>query len=79
MSGGSIAPLSDRLEIDGETATVTLDPETRMLRGAFVGLSGGADFYATNIPDLIEEGRRSLAVYLGLCREKGIEPRPKVA
>lgn len=50
-----------------------------MLRGAFVGLSGGADFYATNIPDLIEEGRRSLAVYLGLCREKGIEPRPKVA
>lgn len=79
MSGGSIAPMNDLLEIDGETVIVTFDPEIRMLRGAFIGLSGGADFYATNIPDLIEEGRRSLAVYLDICREKGIEPRPKVA
>ncbi|MGV0758915.1 type II toxin-antitoxin system HicB family antitoxin [Tistrella mobilis] len=79
MSGGSIAPMNDLLEIDGETVIVTFDPEIRMLRGAFIGLSGGADFYATTMPDLIEEGRRSLAVYLCLCRERGIKPRPKVA
>jgi predicted HicB family RNase H-like nuclease len=65
------------IEIEGEAAVIAFDPEIRMLRGEFVGLSGGADFYAESVHDLMEEGRRSLAVYLDMCREKGIEPRRK--
>ncbi|WP_244743409.1 type II toxin-antitoxin system HicB family antitoxin [Mesorhizobium sp. L-8-10] len=48
-----------------------------MLRGEFVGLNGGADFYAESVHALIEEGSKSLTVYLEMCREKGIEPRRK--
>ena len=65
------------LEIGGEKAVIAFDPEIQMLRGEFVGLTGGADFYAESVSDLIEEGRKSLAVYLAMCREKGIEPRRK--
>lgn len=65
------------LDIDGEKAVVTFDPEIGMLRGEFVGLNGGADFYAESVPELIEEGRKSLAVFLELCREKGVEPHRK--
>ena len=43
-------------------------------RGEFIGLSGGADFYAETILALAAEGRASLRVYLDLCREKGVEP-----
>lgn len=62
------------IEIDGHKALVTFDPELEMLRGEFLGLSGGADFYAAAVPELMEEGRKSLTVYLEMCREKSIEP-----
>lgn len=65
------------IEIDGEKAVIAFDPELELLRGEFVGLSGGADFYAESVHDLIEEGRKSLAVYFEMCQEKGIEPRRK--
>jgi len=65
------------LKINGEKAVIAFDPEIQMLRGEFVGLNGGADFYVESVHDLIEEGRKSLAVYLEMCREKGIEPRRK--
>ncbi len=65
------------LEIGGEKAVIAFDPEIQMLRGEFIGLTGGADFYAESVSDLIEEGRKSLSVYLAMCREKGIEPRRK--
>ncbi len=65
------------IEIDGEKAVVTFDSDIQMLRGEFIGLNGGADFYAESVHDLIEEGRKSLAVYLEMCREKGIEPGRK--
>jgi predicted HicB family RNase H-like nuclease len=45
-----------------------------MLRGEFLGLSGGADFYASSVDGLLVEGRQSLQVYLDMCREKNIEP-----
>jgi predicted HicB family RNase H-like nuclease len=63
------------LEIEGEKAIVAYDPDIRKFRGEFVGLNGGADFYAESVNELAEEGRRSLAVFLDLCREKGVEPR----
>jgi predicted HicB family RNase H-like nuclease len=62
------------IEIDGHKALVTFDPEIEMLRGEFLGLSGGADFYAAGVAELMDEGRQSLAVYLDMCREKNIEP-----
>ena len=65
------------IEIDGEKAVITFDPDIQMLRGEFVGLNGGADFYAESVHDLFEEGQKSLAVYLEMCREKGIEPGRK--
>ena len=65
------------IEIDGEKAVVAFDPEIQQLRGEFVGLNGGADFYGDSVHALIEEGRKSLAVFLLICREKGIEPHRK--
>ena len=64
-------------DINGEKAIITFDPDIQMLRGEFIGLNGGADFYAENVQDLIAEGRKSLAIYLDMCREKNIEPRRK--
>ncbi len=69
--------MNNVVEINGEKAVIAFDPEIQMLRGEFVGLNGGADFYAVNVYDLIEEGRTSLTVYLEMCREKGVEPHRK--
>ena len=63
------------IEIDGHKAVVSFDPEIGMFRGEFLGLSGGADFYAEGVKTLLAEGRKSLKVYLDLCREKGVAPR----
>ena len=38
--------------IDGHKAVNQYDPETEMLHGEFIGLNGGADFYADNVADL---------------------------
>ena len=62
------------IEIDGQKAVVSFDPDIGMLRGEFLGLSGGADFYATDVAGLLVEGRKSLQVYLEMCAEKNIEP-----
>jgi predicted HicB family RNase H-like nuclease len=62
------------IEIDEHKAVVSLDPELGMFRGEFLGLAGGADFYAKNIDELVKEGRKSLKVFLDLCKEKQIKP-----
>jgi len=62
------------LDIDGQKAVVSFDPDVGLLRGEFLGLSGGADFYASDVEGLIREGQLSLKVYLDLCAEKGVEP-----
>ena len=46
-----------------------------MFRGEFVGLNGGADFYAKDIEGLKKESAISLKVFLKACQERGIEPR----
>lgn len=63
------------MQIDGYHAVIQYDPELEMFRGEFIGLNGGADFYARDIESLKKEGRTSLRVFLDMCREKGIEPR----
>lgn len=69
--------MRNTMDIEGHRAVVSYDPDIGMLRGEFVGLSGGADFYAENVKDLEREGRLSLQVYLDTCREKGAEPYRK--
>lgn len=56
-------------------ALITYDPDINLFRGEFIGLNGGADFYADNITDLKKEGKTSLKVFLDMCKEKGITPK----
>jgi len=63
------------MEIDGYSAVVKYDPDIEMFRGEFLGLNGGADFYADNVKDLKTEGRKSLNVFLEMCAEEGIFPK----
>ena len=66
--------MKDMLEINGYRAVVRFDPDIDMFRGEFVGLNGGADFYARDIASLKAEGEASLKVFLAMCREDGVEP-----
>ncbi len=63
------------MTIDGYDAVVQYDPDIKIFRGDFVGLNGGADFYAKSVEGLEKEGRKSLKVFLEMCKEKGLEPR----
>jgi len=56
------------MEIDGFNATIEYDPELEMFRGEFVGLNGGADFYAPDTEGLRQEGVASLRVFLEACQ-----------
>ncbi|EID3926152.1 hypothetical protein LCC41_004235 [Salmonella enterica] len=40
------------LNIDGQKAVITFDPEIEMFRGEFICLNGGADFYAYSVEEL---------------------------
>lgn len=62
------------IEIDGHKALVSFDPEIGLFRGGFLGLAGGADFYAGTTEKLQQEGRISLRVYFDICRQSGITP-----
>jgi len=66
--------MNNIIEIEGQKAVVSLDPELGLLRGEFLGLNGGADFYADSIERLRQEGATSLKVFLDMCTEKGISP-----
>ena len=67
--------MRNMMEIDGYQAIIQFDPDIEMFRGEFVGLSGGADFYARDIAGLRREGSVSLKVFLEMCQEDGVEPR----
>lgn len=64
----------NKMEICGREAFVQYDPEIKMFRGAFLELTGGADFYADTMEQLKKEGAISLQLYLDICKEKGREP-----
>ena len=65
------------MEIDGYKAVIHFDPDIDMFRGEFIGLNGGADFYARDIAGLRKEGATSLKVFLDMCEEGGVEPRKR--
>ena len=67
--------MRNTMEIEGYRAVIQFDPDIEMFRGEFVGLNGGADFYAQDIAGLRREGAASLEVFLDMCREDRVEPR----
>lgn len=63
------------MTVDGYHARIEYDPEIDVFRGEILGLTGGADFYGKTPKELRAEFRKSLTVFLEVCKEKGIEPR----
>ena len=66
--------MNNILEIGKYKAHISYDPEIDMFRGEFIGLNGGADFYAKDIDRQKKEAETSLKVFLDVCQEKGIQP-----
>ena len=64
------------MEIDGYRAIIRFDPDIAMFRGEFVGLNGGADFYARDVSGLRREGAISLRVFPEMCEEDGVDCTP---
>ena len=65
------------MKIGGYDAVITYDPDIDMFRGEFIGLNGGADFYANDIAGLHREGELSLNAFMDECAKRGVEPRKK--
>ena len=63
------------MTVDGFKARIEYDAEFDMFRGEILGLNGGADFWGKNPKELRAEFKKSLQVFVDVCREKGIEPR----
>lgn len=67
--------MNNLMTIDGQQAVISFDPEINLFRGEFMGLAhGGADFYASDVDGLRREGKISLAAYVEMCQEDGVEP-----
>lgn len=62
------------MTLEGHKAKIEYDPDIDMFRGEILGLNGGADFYGATPDELHTEFKKSLAVFLDVCREKGIQP-----
>jgi predicted HicB family RNase H-like nuclease len=54
--------------------SVNQDSDIDLFRGEFIGLNGGADFYAADVSGLKREGEILLRVFMDACREDGVEP-----
>lgn len=60
--------------IDNHKAIISYDSDLSLFRGEFIGLNGGADFYADSVAGLTEQGRLSLQAFFDVCQEQGISP-----
>ena len=56
-------------------AKIEYDADLDLFRGEILGLNGGADFYGKSPKELRAEFRKSLHIFLDVCKEKNIEPR----
>ena len=65
---------TNMIDIGGVKAMVSYDSNIELFRGEFIGLNGGADFYANTVNKLHAEGKKSLKVFLEMCEEKKIQP-----
>ncbi len=59
--------------LDGYHARVEYDAAIDRFRGEILDLNGGADFYGKDPEELRQEFRLSLATYLEVCAEQGID------
>jgi predicted HicB family RNase H-like nuclease len=66
--------MNNQMTISGHVAVISFDPDVGLFRGEFVGLNGGADFYADSVDGLHIEGEASLNTFLQVCQAQGIEP-----
>jgi len=66
--------VKNTMEIDGYKAVIEFDSDIDLFRGEFVGLNGGADFYAPGVAGLRKEGATSIKVFLEMCEEDGVQP-----
>ena len=62
------------MKLDGYSAKIEYDAERDRFRGEILGLNGEADFYGRNPKELRAEFRKSLQVFLEVCKEKGVDP-----
>lgn len=62
------------MTIQGYSAVISFDPDIGMFRAEFLGLNGGADFYAKDLDTLRQEGELSLRIFLDACAEDGVSP-----
>ena len=63
------------MTVDGFHAKIEYDPELDLFRGEILGINGGADFFGKTPKTLRAEFKRSLQIFLEVCKEKGIKPR----
>ena len=63
------------MNVDGYHAKIDYNEETDQFRGEILGISGGADFYGSSPEELRQEFKKSLDVFLEVCKEQGIKPR----
>lgn len=63
------------MTFEGYSAKIEYDADLDMFRGEILGLNGGADFYGKDPKELRAEFKKSLQVFLDVCREKNMEPR----
>jgi predicted HicB family RNase H-like nuclease len=63
------------MTVNGYHAKIEYNEELDLFRGEILGLNGGADFYGKNPKELRAEFKKSLQVFLEVCKEKGLQPR----
>jgi predicted HicB family RNase H-like nuclease len=62
--------MNNSMTIDGYTAVIAYDPDIEMFRGEFMGLNGGADFYAKDVEGLRQRGRNQPSGVQGYVRKR---------
>ena len=63
------------MKVEDFNAKIEYDEELDLFRGEILGLNVGADFYGENPKELRAEFKKSLQVFLEVCKEKGIKPK----
>ena len=64
----------NRMTINCVKAVISYDSGIDLFRGEFIGLNGGADFYASDAEGLRRQGEISLKVFMDACKEDGVDP-----
>jgi predicted HicB family RNase H-like nuclease len=63
------------MNVDGYHAKIEYDEAADQFRGEILGISGGANFYGSSPDELRSKFKKSLEIFLEVCKEQGIEPR----